>query len=386
MKGRAVIAGALAQKRASGGHTWVFLNWLLGLRRLGWDVLFLDSHGPDMFASAREEVANLDYVSSVMKIFGLDRCWSVLDRKTGIAVAGLDRDEVSHRMRDADLLLNFSGYLQDEELLDAVALRVFVDIDPGFWQMWCDLGLHDAFGRHDRFVTLGLRIGQATCIVPSCGREWIPTFQPVALDHWPVRRSSRDAITSVGSWRGPFAPIEYRGKSYGLRVHEFRKFADLPGRTGQAFELGLDISAGDARDIELLSAAGWRLVDPKLVAGDPLSYRDYLAASRAELMVAKNMYVETQSGWFSDRSACYLASGKPVVAQDTGLAGVLPAGDGLLLFKTPGDAAGCIESMVGNYPHHARAAREIAETVFDSDRVLTALIDRIYARVPAVRA
>ena len=386
MKGRAVVAGALAQKRSFGGHTWVFLNWLLGLRRLGWDVLFLDSHGPDMYASPSEETANLAYVRAVMEMFGLDPCWAVLDRRTGRSVAGLGRDEVTRRMRDADLLLNFSGYLQDEELIAAVATRVFVDIDPGFWQMWCDLGLHDAFAGYDRFVTVGTNIGRAGCMVPTCGREWIATWQPVVLEQWPVRVATRETITSIGSWRGPFAPIEYRGKIYGLRAREFRKFADLPKLTGRDFELGLDISGGDVRDIELLSGGGWRLVDPRLVARDPLAYRDYLAASKAELMVAKSMYVETQSGWFSDRSACYLASGKPVVAQDTGLDGLLPVGEGLLRFRTPGEAAAAVESVLTDYRRHAVAAREIAADVFDSDRVLPALIDRVCAREPAVRS
>lgn len=386
MKGRAVVAGALAQKRTFGGHAWVFLNWLLGLRRLGWDVLFLDSHGPDMYTNATEERANLDYVRTVMEMFGLDGAWSVLDRQTGMSVAGLGRDEVSRRMRSADLLFNFSGYLQDEQLLSAVPIRVFVDVDPGFWQMWCDLGLHDAFAGHDRFVTVGTRIGRPGCIVPTCGREWIPTLPPVVLDQWPVQIATRDAITSIGSWRGPFAPIEYQGRVYGLRAHEFRKFANLPELTAAEFELGLDISAGDARDIELLSSSGWRLIDPTSVAGDPMSYRDYLAASKAELMVAKNMYVETRSGWFSDRSACYLASGKPVVAQETGLEAAVPTGDGLLLFRTSAEAADCVAEMAANYLRQTRAARAIAEAAFDSDLVLQAVIDHVHARAPVASA
>jgi hypothetical protein len=252
---------------------------------------------------------------------------------------------------------------------------VFLDIDPGFGQMWRELGLADVFAGHDVHVTIGENVGRAECTVPTCGIAWLTTRQPVVLSHWPMQRSTGARFTSVCSWRGAYDPVELGGTRYGLRVHEFRRFAPLPRETEESFELALDIHPAETSDLQLLERTGWRLADPAAVAGDPRSYRTYVQASKAELMVAKNMYVETRSGWFSDRSICYLASGRPVVAQDTGLAGLLPAGDGLVTFTTLGEAREAVGSIGGDYARHARAARAIAEEYFDSDKVLGRLSD-----------
>src|SRR5438270_3137135 len=178
------------------------------------------------------------------------------------------------------------------------------------------------------------------------------------------------AITSVGSWRGPFAPIEYEGRTYGLRAHEFRKFAALPRKIGRRCEFALNIDPAETKDLALLAAGGWQLVDPRIVARDPSAYQAYIQNSWAEFMVAKNMYVQSKSGWFSDRSICYLASGKPVLAQDTGIRELYPVGEGLLAFDDFEQAIAGAEELERDYPRHARAARRIAEDYFDSDRVL----------------
>jgi hypothetical protein len=185
------------------------------------------------------------------------------------------------------------------------------------------------------------------------------------------------AFTSVGSWRGPFGPIEYEGVTYGLRVHEFRKFADLPRRVTSPLEIALDIDDADARDVELLRAGGWRLRDPREVAADPWSYRSYVQRSSAELMVAKNMYVESRSGWFSDRSICYLASGRPVLAQDTGFSHYHPVGRGLHAFTTLEEAAEGVARIVADYDAQSRGAREVAEEQFESSRVLSRLLRKL---------
>jgi hypothetical protein len=254
---------------------------------------------------------------------------------------------------------------------------VFLDIDPGFGQMWRELGQADQFAGHDTFVTIAENIGRPDCEIPTCGLEWITTVQPVVLEHWPRRADGGAAFTSVGSWRGPYDPIEFAGKTYGLRAHEFRKFVELPRRSEETFEVALDIHPDDAKDIELLVYNGWALADPAEVVSDPSSYRAYVQASKAEFMVAKNMYVETCSGWFSDRSICYLASGRPVLAQDTGLDHLYPAGEGLLLFDSPDSAAAGVEEISGNYDRHARAARALAEERFDSDKVLRDLLAKL---------
>lgn len=272
------------------------------------------------------------------------------------------------------------GFLDDEEILAAAPTRVFLDIDPGFGQMWQTLGLHEMFRGHDTFVTIGENIGQATCTIPTCGLNWITMRQPVVLDAWPAVSTPvrmEGAVTTVATWRGAFAPVEYEGTTYGLRAHEFRKFASLPRLVDQKFEIALDIHPNDSKDSDLLTSHGWTLVSPSIVASDPWRYQRFIQESAAEIMVAKGMYVQSRSGWFSDRSICYLASGKPVIAQDTGFGQCVPTGEGLLTFSTLDEAAEGARAVGRDYARHARAARWVAEEVFDSSKVLGQLTKRL---------
>lgn len=376
-----VIAGALAQKAQQGGHTWLFLQYLLGFRRLGWKVLFLDQLEPQMCVDATgqlcplEQSVNLRYLVEVMASFGLHDAYALIYNQ-GQQFIGLSRTEVLERVRSAAFLLNVMGYLSDEAILSQASRRVFLDIDPGFGQMWRDLGLADVFSGHDDYVTIGENIGQPGCTIPTCGLPWITMRQPVLLQEWPVQAGG-EAFTSIGSWRGPYGPLEYRGRHYGLRVHEFRQFTPLPGLSGHPFQLALDIHAAEQQDIHRLETCGWTLVDPRVVTRDPQAYRSYIQSSLAELMVAKGMYVQSNSGWFSERSMCYLSSGKPVLAQDTGLQSLYPLGAGLLTFRTLEEARAGVEEIVGDYARHARAARTLAEEYFDSDKVLRGLLVKL---------
>jgi hypothetical protein len=372
-----LIAGSVAQRPGRAGHTWVFLQWLLGFRRLGFQVLLVDWLTREMCEGAIESSEHLRYFTGVMDRFGLADSFSLLDRETGHAVAGLGRREVLRRAGEAAFLLNVMGFLDDEEILGQVQRRVFLDLDPGFGQMWLELGLADIFHAHDDFVTVGENVGRAGCSIPTCGLHWIATRQPVVLELWPPQNGEGERFTSVGSWRGPFAAIEFKATTYGLRVHEFRKVLPLPKLTNEAFELALEIDETETRDLKELSRSGWRLVDPRLVAGSPEAYQRYIAGSKAELMIPRGMYVQTRSGWFSDRSACYLASGRPVLAQDTGLADLYPIGEGLLTFTTLEEAVSGAEEIGRRHELHVRAARSLAEEVFDSDKVLTELLGRL---------
>jgi hypothetical protein len=377
-----VLAGALAQRPFIGGHTWVFLQYLLGFRRLGWEVLFVDRLEPGMCVgeggepSSFADSANLRYLAEVMQRFGLQDSWSLL-YDGGRDVAGLDRGEVIKRTARSALLINVNAYLEDEEILGAAPVRVFLDIDPGIGQIWKELGLHDPFRGHDSFLTVGGRIGSADCGVPTCGLDWIPIKPPVELAEWPAQSDPGTRFTSVASWRGAFGPLDYEGRTLGLRVHEFRRFFELPDRTRVDFEVALDIHEAETKDLRSLESHGWELADPRQVAGDPWRYRDYVQRSSAELMVAKNLPVETRSGWFSDRSACYLASGRPVLAQDTGLDGLLPTGEGLVTFSTLDEAVAGVEEIEGDYDRHSRAAREIAEEHFAAAKVLPRLLEEV---------
>jgi hypothetical protein len=380
----AIVCGSVAQRPGNGGHTWVFLQYLLGLKDLGWEVVLLDRLEPEMCRDGRghpcavENSVNLRYLEDTMRRFGLGDAYALL-YDGGKACRGLAREELLKRVEASALLLNVNGFVTDDEVLGRARLRVFLDIDPGFGQMWRELGLHDGFRGHDAYVTVGENIGGPGCTIPTCGLDWITTPQPVVLALWPAQSDGGELFTSVASWRGPFGPLEYGGKTYGLRVHEFRRFAKLPSLSEQSFEIALDIDPAEVDDLALLRANGWSLADPGVVAGDPWAYRGYVQSSKAELMIAKNMYVESRSGWFSDRSICYLASGKPVLAQETGFTQLYPTGEGLVAFGTLDEALAGAEEISREYPRHARAARSLAEERFDSKKVLGRLLEQLGA-------
>ena len=388
MSGETVLlGGSVAQRPGSGGHTWVFLQYLLGLRELGVDPVLVDWLEPEMCRtragepSAVETSWNVAYLAEVMDRFGLGDRWAVL-HDGGRSVLGMDAAALDRAVGSAALLLNVNGFVHHERVLSRVPVRAYLDIDPGFGQMWRALGLHDPFAGHDAFITIGERIGQPGCTIPTNGLDWITTPQPVALEHWPVQAAPAPGagFTSVASWRGPFAPIEYEGVTYGLRVHEFRRFAGLPARTPERLEVALDIHDADTADLELLRSNGWHLADPAVEAADPWAYRDYVQRSKGELMIAKHMYVASRSGWLSDRSICYLASGRPVVAQDTGLADLYPVGEGLLSFSDPGEAAAALADVARDYGRHSRAARALAEQHFAAPLVVGRLLAELGVR------
>ena len=344
-KGTIVFAGSLAQKPYRGGHTWVFLQYLLGFRRLGWDVLFLDRLEPEMCvddarAPCRWNVGEPPLFSrrhGAVRLTMPSR-W----RATGQRFIGLSREEIETRVRDAATFINVMGFFTDPEILAQARQRVFLDIDPGFGQMWQALGCTIPIAVTIAYVTVGENIGQPDCTVPTCGLTWITTRQPVVLEQWPPGGRLRPMAGSPASaaWRGPYGPIEYGGTTYGLRAHEFRKFATLPSSGRETLRGGARHRRG--RDQGPRAAGGERLAPGRSESGGarsvdvPRLHR----GSKAEFMVAKNMYVQSNSGWFSDRSICYLASGRPVLAQDTGLSALYPVGQGAAGFRHPGGGGG----------------------------------------------
>lgn len=374
-EGALVVAGAVARRIDCGGHVWALLQWVLGFQELGWSVVFLDRLDPAPDRRGSPEVRRF---LETMESFDLSDSFS-LDIGPGEEPVGLSRREVRKRVGEADLLLNVMGYLDDPELLAAARRRVFIDIDPGFGQMWRALGLCDLFRGHDAFVTVGTRVGRDDCRVPTCGLTWITTLPPVVIDRWPPSAERGTSFTSVGSWRGPWGPVEYDGERYGLRVHEFRQFAAVPRETGLDFEIALDIDPEDHADASRLVEGGWRLSDPRSVSGTPQHYRRYVQASLAEFAIAKGMYVRARTGWVSDRTACYLASGRPAIVQDTGLDGAIETGMGLLTFSTPEEAISAARTVHVDWRRHARAARALAVERLDSNRVLGKLLNELAA-------
>ncbi|HZI38139.1 MAG TPA: hypothetical protein VFF24_07525 [Acidimicrobiia bacterium] len=385
-----VVAGALANKPANGGEAWVRLSWVRGLERLGCRVALVEeiaeasctdtARRPAVFAAS----VNRAWFADVTARFGLTgRAGLVCDNGEG---EGLTRAEVADLAAGADLLVNISGHLADPELFGAFRRRAYVDIDPGFTQFWHAAGQNGArLAGHHRYFTIGELIGDFGCPIPVGEFRWRPTRQPVVLDDWPATdhhpaggaaTPAATRFTTVASWRGPFGPVETDRRRFGLKVHEFRKFLPLPGLvSGARFEAALAIHPEERPDLALLHDGGWALADPTRVAGTPDAFRHYVAGSAAEFSAAQGIYVETRSGWFSDRTTRYLASGRPALVQDTGFSEIIPVGKGLVAFSTLEEAAAGARSILADYDCHAAAARLLAESYFDSDLVLTRFLE-----------
>jgi hypothetical protein len=381
----AIVAGALANKPSSGGEAWVRLSWVLGLGRLGFDVYFVEEIGAaacvDESGAAVdfEDSVNRRHFAAVSSEFGLsDRAGLLYEG--GRQHQGLGLEELRPLCANAELLVNISGHLTGP-LVDGPRTRVYVDLDPGFTQAWhTDKGLPFTVGGHDHHVTVGLNVGEPGCSIPAGGLLWIPTLPPVVLDEWPEKPIPHGqlAFTTVATWRSSYGSPEIGGKAMGLKHHEFRRLIELPERIEAAtFEIALDIHPGDSADLESLRAHGWKIVDPLEVAGTPAAFRDYVGGSGAEFSVAQGVYAESSSGWFSDRTAAYLACGRPAVVQDTGLTGPFAAPGAMVVFDSIARATAGVEAVIERYDEHRRAARAFAEEHLDSDLVLGRVLERI---------
>jgi hypothetical protein len=367
-----IVSGAIAGAAGQGGAAWAVLQYLVGFRRLGWEVVFVEPHDFDG-PRARSAIRGC---SAVLDRHGVTT-WALVDPTSG-ETAGLDRPALKARAAAADLLINVSGMLTDPDVLDHVPVRAYLDLDPAFVQLWHEVeGIDMRLDGHTHFVSIADVIGEPGCPIPACGRVWVPTLPPVVLDEWPVAGAHRDeALTTVANWRG-YGSIDHDGIRYGQKAHSWRQFADLPARTGHRFAPALAIHDDETADLQALRAGGWTLLDPAVVAATPDDYREFVRGSWAELAIAKSGYVVSGSGWFSDRSACYLASGRPVIAQDTGFTRRLPAGQGLFAFADSNDVLAALGELRADYAAHRQGARRIAEEHLDSDRALTALLARL---------
>lgn len=380
---RILVSGALANKPGNGGEAWVRLSWIRGLKRLGHEVHFIEQLSPENTSGAGggrttfEESVNLAYFRTVTEVFGLVGSASLV-WNGGEKTFGLPFEELVALAGKADLLINVSGHLTLKALKNRVACRAYIDIDPGFTQFWQESGNDGAhLEGHDFYFTIGENIGMPECPIPTNGLRWRPVRQPVVLDDWPVSRTARlERFTTVASWRGSYGPVEFAGKAFGLKVHEFRKFLALPQLAPAIYEIALDIHPGDGKDATALSRHGWHLSDPRRL-GLPHEFRRFVQGSSAEFSVAQGIYVETNSGWFSDRTIRYLASGKPVLVQDTGFSRNLPCRRGLIAFRTMDEAAAGVRQILNDYDSHCVAARSLAESHFNSDLILPQLLTEI---------
>lgn len=374
---RIIVTGLIAQYPL-GGVAWDYLQYVVGLTRLGHDVYYFEDTGqwpynPTEGGTAKGCAFNVRYLADLMARFGLDEQWAYCfcwqDQWFGLSKQ--QREEI---VASADLLINVSGTLARPEQYRQVKCLAYIDSDPVFTQVKLARGQADfrqLVDAHDVHFSFGEAPSDA---VPDTGHCWRPTRQPVLLDEWACRSLPRTTYTTVMNWTS-YNPVHYGGRTYGQKDIEFQRFIDLP-RYVAPIELEVAVNAGKTRRTprHLLAHKGWHVVDPAQVCPDLDSYRDYIQSSRAEWSVAKNGYVVGRAGWFSCRSACYLAAGRPVVVQDTGFSEVLPTGEGLLTFNTLEEAVEAIRQVESDYARHSQAARELAEHYFNADRVLNDLL------------
>ena len=369
-----------------GGLVWHHLQYVVGLIRLGHDVLFIEDS--DDYASCvhldrdtldTDPTEGMNFARGALKPFGADERFAYFDEHTNHWL-GPACNEAEAFCRSADCVLNLSGVNPVRPWWADAPVRVLVDTDPAFTQI-TNLQSERARARaeaHNAFFTFGERFGQPGCTIPDDGLAWQPTRQPVVLDAWPVTPPPAGApFTTVMQWDS-YKKLSHGTRSFGMKSHSFEPYFPLPGRVDAPLLLGIGGASCPPRD--KLRDHGWRLRNTIEFTRNPWQYRRFLQDSAGEFSVAKHGYVATASGWFSERSANYLASGRPVVVQDTGFSRILPAGEGLLAFQDIDQAAENIERVQSDWDHHAAAARRIAEEYFDAHRVLHDLMDRAVAR------
>lgn len=369
-----VCSGSLL-RMPLGGMTWHHLQYVVGLRRMGHRVVYVEHFGwprscydPTIDRMTSDAGYGLAYVRPLLERFGISEwCYLAEDGQ----VHGMPRNDLLDALRQSDLQLNLSG----SNWFDELALcrrRVLIDTDPVFTQIGAH-GLSGAMERHQVLFTYALNVGGEGCTMPTAGHRWLTTRQPVVMGLWPVTPADAGAaFTTVMSWSA-YGPRAHEGRTYGQKDVQFRAVIDLPRASG----MRLEVAVGAPPQVRAeLAAAGWAVREATAVSLDPWQYQQYLQRSRGEFSVAKHAYVTTRSGWFSDRACGYLASARPAVIEDTGIGRHVPTGDGLLTFS---DLPGAIEAMSrieADYAHHCRAARKIAETHFAAERVLGELLEQ----------
>ena len=375
---RVAVAGGLARHPlGAGGATWAFLQYPLGLRELGAEVRYVehleakDCIDADWQPAPFAESANAAVFRSALARHRLEGSLLLGDGEVAIGAA---RAELRDWVASADLFINLSGRWHLRDVMDRARRRAYVDLDPGFTQIWqAGYGVDMNLGGHDAHFTVGLNLGRADCPVPTLDLHWHPILPPVVLSQWQPIGERRDAYTTIADWRG-YSPIEWQGVWYKQKSDEFLRIIDLPRRVPVPLEICLAIHP-DEPDLPALRAGGWRLSDPRVEAADDEIYRHYLRSSRGEFSVAKHGYVVGNTGWVSDRTVCYLAAGRPAIVQDTGLGGQLPLGQGLLTFEDGDGAVAALAAVERDYDQHAAAAQALAAEHFDARRVLTRLLE-----------
>ncbi len=384
---RTIVVLGMMTKMPVAGVVWQTLHYLVGFRRIGFDVLYVEAHArtPSMFCAGNGDDGSrraAAFIASVMQRFDLGSRWAYHALHSDGRCYGLEREALQREYESAEMLVNLHGGTMPREEHARGGRLVYLGTDPVQLEVELFHGNEDTIrflDAHCCHFTFGENYGRPDCGLPVTSRFHLePTRQPVVMDFWDAGQFDGDSgrFTTIGNWRQPWRDIRYRGQSYSWsKHHEFEKILDLPRRTESELELAL--SSFDETDRKLLEGHGWKVRDALSFSSDLDAYRRYVTGSRGELTVAKDQNVRFRSGWFSDRSATYLAAGRPVVTQDTGFGSVLPTGRGLFAFSDAEGAVDALEKIEASYPDQRRAAREVARDFFDHEIVLGALLRHV---------
>ena len=387
MTRRRVVVLGMMGRCPFGGQTWLYLNWLRGLEQAGCDVYYVEDdaawpYDPRANSITDDPTYAAAHLERVLARIGLPGRWAYRAlHRSADEVYGMSKSELLQLYRDCDALLNVCGATVLNEDHAPARLKVYVETDPVSNQLEMAEGkekTRQMLAGHDLVVTYGENYGAPDCGVPIDGLRYLKTRQPIDLELWPDAFDPQArSYTTIGNWKQKGHDVVWKGETYyWSKHHEFVKFIDLPRRRpGVSFDLWLNVD--DEQDRRLLLENGWRFSSPLDASLEPFGYQELFRRSRAEWTVAKDQNVRLRSGWFSERDACYLASGKPVIAQSTGFENVLPTGQGLFAFRTMDDVLAAIDTIEADYTRAARAARAVAEECFDARKVCRKFVEDI---------
>jgi hypothetical protein len=378
-RGKVIVLHFVGQMPLA-GIAWQAMHYVLGLERLGYEAWYIEDGGANPYDPRVNSVVmecgyNVGYVKTMMESHGLGNRWAYWDAINDV-YHGLSRERVRAIYREADALINLCGAtrLRDEHMASPV--RIMIDTDPVYEQIKyakADPAAREYLDAHTHFFTYGENIGAADCPVPLSGIPWRPTRPPVIPELWPIDGRQPECYSTIATWENRGKNIEFGGANYVWSKHvNFLRFLEVPKRSRQCFTMAM-LPPNAAVEAEV-TAQGWRLTDPRPVSAGMTAYGDFIRGSRGEFTVAKDIYVRPNSGWFSDRSVCYLASGRPVITMRTGFNKFYPVGAGLFEFSTMDDILGALEAINGDYTKHSAAARALAVEYFSSDHVVSRLL------------
>jgi hypothetical protein len=398
---RIVVVGTLASNPYA-GMAWMHMQITEGLHRLGHDVYYFETtstwpYDPIRQMKVQDSEYSVPYLARVAESFGLAGRWAYRRSYSDKEWFGLSKIEAEDLLANSDAVLNVAGATRFAEEGLRIGRLVYFGTDPVFHEIAFANGDEDTkilLEEHQEVVTYGENIGKQDCSLPPLPSLKSRTRQPVLLDLWQSGPPSKKEFTTIGNWKQDGRDVEFRGETYyWSKDREFLKFIDLPSRVDQSIELATNLTgprSSDARTGEavralrvdtdaylLLTSQGWKLVNGPEFSTNPWTYRDYITASRGEFTVARDLNVRLRSGWFSERSACYLAASRPVITQDTGFGAVLPTGEGLFAFNDMDEILAAFDAIRSDYERHSQAARAIAEEYFRAETVLSKVIDEL---------